>query len=222
MCGRFTQFHSAPAIAQVFELLDVPELTPHYNIAPTQAIAAVVQPASNPQRELRFFRWGLLPSWSKDPTIGARLINARSETVAEKPSFRAAFKYRRCLIPADGFYEWQRQERKKQPFYFHLQDHRPFAFAGLWEHWQSPDGSEIETCTILTTTANELLEPIHDRMPVILPAENYTIWLDPDLQTAKPLQPLLRPYPAVEMVAYPPIPPIVDLDGVGTMPAELS
>lgn len=203
MCGRFTQFHSAQAIAKAFQLADVPELDPHYNIAPTQAIAAVLQPAPKAERQFRFFRWGLIPSWSKDLAIGARLINARAETVAEKPSFRSAFRHRRCLIPADGFYEWQRQESQKQPFYFHLQDHQPFAFAGLWEQWQSPDGEAVETCTILTTTANEILESVHDRMPVILASEDYNTWLDPELQTASQLQPLLRPYPADQMVAYP-------------------
>lgn len=203
MCGRFTQFHSAKAIANAFQLPAVPELAPHYNIAPTQKIAAILQPAPNAERQFRFFRWGLIPSWSKDSAIGAKLINARAETVAEKPSFRSAFRHRRCLIPADGFYEWQRQERQKQPFYFHLQEHQPFAFAGLWEQWQSPDGEEVETCTILTTTANDLLEPIHDRMPVILPPEDYNTWLDPELQTASQLQSLLCPYPADQMIAYP-------------------
>ncbi len=203
MCGRFTQFHSAQAIAETFHLADVPELAPHYNIAPTQAIATVRQPAPNAKRQFRFLRWGLIPSWSKDPAIGARLINARAETVAEKPSFRSAFRHRRCLILADGFYEWQRQDGQKQPFYFHLQDHEPFAFAGLWEQWQSPAGEAVETCTILTTAANEVLEPVHDRMPVILPPDNYTIWLDPELQTVSQLQSLLRPYPADQMIAYP-------------------
>ncbi len=203
MCGRFTQFHSAKAIAKAFQLVDVPELPPHYNIAPTQAISAVLQPAPQTERQFRFLRWGLIPSWSIDATIGARLINARAETVAEKPSFRSAFRHRRCLIPADGFYEWQRQDGQKQPFYFHLQDHQPFAFAGLWEQWQSPDGKVLETCTILTTAANEILEPVHNRMPVILPPEDYNTWLDPELQTASQLQPLLRPYPSDQMVAYP-------------------
>lgn len=203
MCGRFTQFHSAQAIAKAFQLAEVPELAPHYNIAPTQAIATVLQTAPQATRQLRFLRWGLIPSWSKDPAIGARLINARAETVAEKPSFRSAFRHRRCLIPADGFYEWQRQNGQKQPFYFHLQDHQPFAFAGLWEQWQSPEGEAVETCTILTTEANELLEPVHDRMPVILPPDDYDTWLDPALQTANQLQSLLRPYPSDQMLAYP-------------------
>jgi putative SOS response-associated peptidase YedK len=203
MCGRFTQFHSAKAIAKAFQLSEVPELAPHYNIAPTQTIAVVLQPAPKSERQFRFFRWGLIPSWSKDPAIGARLINARAETVAEKPAFRSAFRHRRCLIPADGFYEWQRQDGQKQPFYFHLQDHQPFAFAGLWEHWQGPEGEDIETCTILTITANELLGPVHDRMPVILSPEAYNTWVDPELQTASQLQPLLCPYPAEQMVAYP-------------------
>ncbi|NJP08819.1 MAG: SOS response-associated peptidase [Leptolyngbyaceae cyanobacterium RU_5_1] len=203
MCGRFTQTHSTEAIATAFQLAVVPLLTPRYNIAPTQFIATVLKTAQQPERHFKVLQWGLIPSWAKDSSIGAKLINARSETVTEKPSFRAAFRYRRCLVVADGFYEWQRQERKKQPFYFHLQDHQPFAFAGLWEHWQSPEGEPLETCTILTTAANDVLTPVHDRMPVILHPENYDTWLDPELQTASILQPLLRPYPEAEMIAYP-------------------
>lgn len=135
--------------------------------------------------------------------MGARLINARSETVAEKPAFREAFKRRRCLIPADGFYEWQRRDGKKQPFYFRLRDERPFGFAGLWEKWRSPAGEVIESCAILTTEANELLRPVHHRMPVILHPEDYSLWLDEDARQRALLKELLRPYPAEEMTAYP-------------------
>lgn len=203
MCGRYSQSHSSEAIAAAFQLVGVPSVSPRYNIAPTQSVATVLQTAEQPDRQFRWLHWGLIPSWAKDRTIASRLINARSETVTEKPSFRTAFKRRRCLILADGFYEWQRLEHQKQPFYFHLEDHQPFAFAGLWEHWQSPTGDEIQSCTILTTQANEVLKPLHDRMPVILSAEDYETWLDPDLQKSEHLQPLLVPYPEAAMVAYP-------------------
>jgi putative SOS response-associated peptidase YedK len=155
------------------------------------------------QRELQQLRWGLIPSWAKDSSIGSKLINARSETVAEKPSFRSAFKHRRCLVVADGFYEWQKQQGTKQPFYFRLRDEQPFGFAGLWEKWSSPTQEEIISCTILTTTANELLQSIHDRMPVILDPKDYDLWLDPEVQTPQPLQSLLSPYPAAAMTGYP-------------------
>lgn len=149
--------------------------------------------------------WGLIPSWAKDSKIGSKLINARAETVAEKPSFRSAFRKRRCLILADGFYEWQQQEGKKQkqPFYFQLNDGCPFAFAGLWEHWKDSNGEEIDSCTILTTEANELMHPIHHRMPVILDHKNYELWLNPEVKQPELLQPLLCPYPTQEMQAYP-------------------
>ncbi|MDX2232670.1 MAG: SOS response-associated peptidase [Leptolyngbyaceae cyanobacterium bins.349] len=204
MCGRYTQTQSASAIAQAFGLSDVPTLPPRYNIAPTQLVGTVLHTQQQPDREFRVLRWGLVPSWAKDPAIGNRLINARAETVAEKPSFRSALRYRRCLVVADGFYEWQRDGRKKQPYYFQLEAHRPFGFAGLWEHWESQTTGEIlETCTILTTAANEVLSPIHDRMPVILPPEDYDRWLDPELNRSDLLLPLLRPYPAAAMQAYP-------------------
>lgn len=202
MCGRFTQTQSGIAIAQAFQLTEAPALQPRYNIAPTQAIA-VVKALSDSGRQLQLLRWGLIPAWSKDSSIGARLINARAETVAEKPAFRNAFKKRRCLVVADGFYEWQRLAGKKQPYYFHLSQKQPFAFAGLWEHWQDKDGTEIQSCTILTTEANELLSPIHDRMPVILPPQAYDQWLDPDLQDTRQLQSWLRPYAAEAMATYP-------------------
>jgi putative SOS response-associated peptidase YedK len=197
MCGRFTlalfKKNAQQGFAQTFRLSDVPDLSSRYNIAPSQDIAVVVEDSGR-SRQLEWMQWGLIPSWAKDPTIGNKLINARGETVSEKPSFRAAFKRRRCLIPADGFYEWQRTEGKKQPYYFYLAENQPFAFAGLWEHWQDANGSEIHTCTIITTTANDLMEPIHDRMPVILEPEDYDQWLDLELQDPGQLQSLLRPY----------------------------
>lgn len=204
MCGRYTQTQSAQAIAQAFNLDDVPTLPPRYNIAPTQLVGTILATQQHRDRQFRVLRWGLVPRWAKDPAIGARMINARAETVAEKPSFRSSIRYRRCLVIADGFYEWQRQERKKQPYYFQLADHRPFGFAGLWEHWESQTTGEVlATCTILTTDANAVLQPIHDRMPVILPPAAYDRWLDPDQTKTAALLPLLRPYPAEEMSSYP-------------------
>lgn len=202
MCGRYTQRQSSEAIAKAFQVANVPPLTPRYNIAPTQAVAAVLQTAEHPERRLEMLQWGLIPSWAKDTTMGARLINARSETVTEKPAFRGAFRYRRCLIVADGFYEWQQQGRQKQPFYCHLKDEQPFGFAGLWEIWEK-NGNAIASCTILTTEPNEVMQPIHDRMPVILHPKDWEVWLDPNVQKSELLQPLLRPYPAEEAIAYP-------------------
>ena len=204
MCGRFTLRTPASAIAEQFSLLEVPDLQPRFNIAPTQPVPAVrVDPhLAAPRRQFVFLHWGLVPSWADDPKIGNRMINARAETAADKPSFRAAMRRRRCLIVADGFYEWQTVGKRRQPMYIHLRDGRPFAFAGLWESWEGADHSALESCTILTTAANELVRPIHDRMPVIVAPENYSLWLDPAVQQAEPILPLLRPYPPEEMDAY--------------------
>ena len=194
MCGRFTLSQPINAIASAFNIAQIPPLEPRYNIAPTQLIPSILS-APGGEKQLQMLRWGLIPSWAKDDKISAKLINARAETVSEKPSFKAAFKRRRCLIIADGFYEWQRQEKKKQPYYFRLQNAQLFAFAGLWEQWKSPDEDIINSCTILTTEANDLLRPIHDRMPVILESKNYELWLDSEAQQTQ-LQQLLRPYQA--------------------------
>ncbi len=202
MCGRFTLATSGESLAVQFELPATPQVAPRYNIAPTQPVA-VVRVNDAGKKELTHLHWGLIPAWAKDPGMGARMINARAETVAEKPAFRAAFKYRRCLIPADGFYEWQKLNGKKQPMYIMAQDGGVLAIAGIWERWMSPDGSEIESCSLLTTSPNELLQPIHDRMPVIIAAADYDAWLDPQAQRPETLQPLLRPYPAALMTAYP-------------------
>lgn len=203
MCGRYSFTPLAEAIADKFQVKEVPEISPRYNIAPTQQIATVSVNSESSERQLKMLRWGLIPSWAKDAKMGAKLINARAETVAEKPAFRAAFKKRRCLILADGFYEWQTQNGEKQPFYFRLENGEPFAFAGLWEHWEKGDGEPIATCTIITTEANELMHPIHNRMPVILDAKNYEQWLDPEAKKVELLQSLLQPYPTEEMTAYP-------------------
>lgn len=178
----------------------LPEVPPRYNVAPTQEVAAVL--GEDDERHLEMLRWGLIPSWADDSGIGSRMINARSETVAEKPSFRKAFKERRCLIVADGFYEWQKTNDGKQPYYIRMRDGSPFAFAGLWESW-GKHGEEIRSCTILTTDANDLVGEVHHRMPVILPPENYDLWLDPDVREAEPLLDLLRPHPDDVMEAYP-------------------
>jgi putative SOS response-associated peptidase YedK len=205
MCGRFALISETEQVAELFEVentaVPIPPAIPRYNIAPTQPVLAV-RLDENGRRELTFFRWGLIPSWSKDMSVGSRLINARAETVTEKPSFRNAFKRRRCLIPADGFYEWQKVNGKKQPLYIHGTDGRPLALAGLWELWQDPEGTRLQTCTILTTTPNELMASIHDRMPVIIEPEDFSMWLDPGQNPDDALH-LLRPYPAEKMTAYP-------------------
>ncbi len=207
MCGRFTLNQSSSALAQFFLVEKIPDLAAQYNIAPTQNVATVLHNPQTDKREFQQLRWGLIPSWAKEPGIGAKLINARAETVAEKPAFRSAFKHRRCLVLADGFYEWKRQNGKKQPFYFRLSDGQPFGFAGLWEKWQplqgKPDDEEIISCTILTTAANELVQPIHDRMPVIVSPQDYDLWLNPQMPTPERLQQLLCPYPDQAMTGYP-------------------
>jgi putative SOS response-associated peptidase YedK len=203
MCGRFTQFSSRDELTRIFgfDADDAPDLFPRYNIAPTQLVAVVL--LDDGQRALKPLRWGMIPSWAKDEKIGNSLINARSETVAEKPAFRAAFKKRRCLIPTTGFYEWAPTGgKKKQPLHIRLIDGRPFALAGLWERWTDAEGAVVESCTILTTTANDLMRPFHDRMPVILAPDAYATWLDPQTPL-EALQALLRPYPVEGMVAVP-------------------
>ncbi len=200
MCGRYTLRTPVYSLVERFEIDEYPSsVTPSYNIAPAQEVAAVIE--EDEKRKLEMLRWGLVPSWAKDPGIGNRMINARSETVAEKPSFRKAFKARRCLIIADGFYEWQKTDNGKQPFYVKMEDGSPFAFAGLWETWRN--GEEIRSCSIITTDANDLMGEIHHRMPVILPPENYGVWLDPDFDEKEALLTLLKPYPSDEMEAYP-------------------
>ena len=206
MCGRFTLRAPASVIAEHFALLEMPPFAPRFNIAPSQPVAVVrLAPQEPPpgQRQLVWIRWGLIPGWAKDPAIGNRMINARAETVAEKPAYRAAMRRRRCLLPADGFFEWQKTGRAKQPYFIRLHDDRPFAFAGLWEAWEGPDHNCVESCTLLTTEPNDLVRPIHNRMPVILDREDYERWLDPAVQNAAELAPLLRSYPSDRMQADP-------------------
>ncbi|OGO40266.1 MAG: hypothetical protein A2Z04_09340 [Chloroflexi bacterium RBG_16_57_9] len=202
MCGRFTLTVDTTELGETFTQLNLPaDLTPRYNIAPSQAIAVVTNSGQN---RVEFFRWGLIPSWAKDPSIGNRMINARAESLSEKPAFRAAYKRRRCLILADGFYEWRKEpgRKTKTPMYVRLSSGKPFAFAGLWEAWRTPDESTLLSCTIITTTPNSLVEQIHNRMPVILDPQAYDLWLDPADQDPKVLAEWLKPYPAGQMTAY--------------------
>ncbi len=203
MCGRFSQGTPADILAQLFQLADIPSWTPRYNIAPTQLVPTVVVTSEHPSRQFRAWRWGLIPSWAKDPSIGSRMINAQAETASTNPAFRAAFRRRRCLMLADGFYEWQQLGRRKQPFHVRMRDGTPFAFAGLWEHWKGPDGAAIDSCTLLTTEPNDLIRTFHHRMPVILDPKEYDLWLDPGIQEPQRLQPLLRPYSSDDLAAYP-------------------
>ena len=208
MCGRFTLTKPIPWLAEILDVKNtesVGSIPSRYNVAPGTDVAIVRAKESTDKdaRELDLARWGLVPFWAKDADFGARTINARSETASQKPAFRAAFRYKRCLIPADGFYEWAGSGRKKQPFFIHLEQRKPFAFAGLWESWTGADGSVLETCTVLTTEANEKLAELHHRMPVILPEESYAEWLNPRENRAKAIEPLLKPYPSEAFSYYP-------------------
>jgi putative SOS response-associated peptidase YedK len=198
MCGRFAQKSPRAKITKKFKVEEVPPLAERYNVAPAQAVLGIRE--SSGVREAAFFKWGLVPSWAKDPTIGNKLINARAETITEKPSFRGAFARRRVLVPADGFFEWSRRGDRKRPFYFHMRDGEPFAMAGLWERWEG-DSGPLETCAVLTTEANELLASYHDRMPVILRPEDYEAWLS-SASGRDELISLLRPYTREEMNVY--------------------
>jgi putative SOS response-associated peptidase YedK len=197
MCGRYRLSTHPHALYEQFALElvnpDEREIPPRYNIAPTQPVLAVrLRPDG--RRELVLLHWGLIPHWAKEPSIGNRMINARAETVAEKPSFRNALRRRRCLVPADGFYEWQKRGAgPKQPYDIAREDGAPFAFAGLWEHWQGPNGEEIESCAIVTTAANGMMRSIHDRMPVILAPEDYEAWLAGERERPADVLPLLAP-----------------------------
>jgi putative SOS response-associated peptidase YedK len=198
MCGRFVLLTDLGVITESFDIRNVAcEYRPGNNISPGQQITAVTR--MDHQNSLVNFRWGLIPSWAKDPSIGNRMFNARAETVAEKPSFRTAFKKRRCLIIADGFYEWQKLGKVKKPLYFSLKSEKPFGFAGLHESWTSPDHQTVKTCTIITTEPNELIRPIHDRMPVIVPKEYESAWIDPENLNQGKLLSILKPYPAGDM-----------------------
>ncbi len=195
MCGRFTLRTPANVLVGHFMLSGIPGLLPRYNIAPTQPVGVVRQIGQSGDREWVLMRWGLIPSWAKDASIGSRTINARSETVASKPAFRGAFRRRRCLVAADGYFEWQRQGSGKQPYFFHRADDGPFALAGLWESWTDPASGDtsptIESCTIITAAADRFVAAYHDRMPVVLAPDDYARWLDPELTDASTLESLL-------------------------------
>ncbi len=203
MCGRYFLTTPGDVLAETLELPLVPALSPRYNIAPTQEVA-IVRSTSGTARELATVVWGLVPAWAKERAIGSRLINARAETLAEKPSFRDSFKKRRCLILADGFFEWKQEGGGKQPWLVRLASGAPFAFAGLWASWRDPaSGEALESCTIVTTRPNDLLAPIHDRMPVIVPSAEHATWIDPRLTDRSRLEPLLVPFAAERMEAFP-------------------
>ncbi|OGF63840.1 MAG: hypothetical protein A2Y62_21585 [Candidatus Fischerbacteria bacterium RBG_13_37_8] len=201
MCGRFTDVDLIKVIEEEFELDEIIfDYKPNYNIAPGYTIGVVI---NDGKRKLVGMRWGLIPSWAKDASIGYKMINARAETITKKPSFRTAFKKRRCLIVASGFFEWQKSGKEKIPYYIHLKSRKPFGFAGLFEHWVSPQNEHLDSCTIITTEANEMMKQYHHRMPVIIPKEHVSLWLNPDIQEENELLPLLKPYPSDEMAAYP-------------------
>lgn len=201
MCGRYARFTPAEVYARLFDAEGDPGLEASYNVAPSQAVLAARASAQG-HRELVALHWGLIPAWAADPSFGYRTINARAETVAVKPAFRSAYRTRRCLIAADGFYEWRMVGGTKRPYFIRLTQGRPFALAGLWERWT--DGqAQIESCTIVVTAANEALSPIHDRMPVILEPTDYGTWLDPALTDINRVQPLLRALPGDAFHAFP-------------------
>jgi len=205
MCGRFVQFSSLRTLEQYFNFQTAPEeIAPNYNLAPTQNVLAIVQ---HRKSRLEIFHWGLVPSWAKNLSVASRLINARAETVATKPSFRTAYKRRRCLILADGFYEWHGEKGNKQPWYLTLPEDHPFAFAGLWEIWRgndiTPEQSDFRSCTIITTEASESVRDIHHRMPVILQPEAYSKWLDPENQDVQELESILHNKHIRDLKSYP-------------------
>lgn len=203
MCGRFTlTVNPAEAQETLSEYTFPQQFAPRFNIAPTQPVLVI---PNDDQNAADFFIWGLIPMWAKDPSIGNRLINARGETLEEKPAFRGSLKYKRCLILADGFYEWKGApgHKTKTPYFIHMKDRKPFAFAGLWDSWNNPDGSQVKSCTIITTSPNELISILHNRMPAILHPRDYAKWLDPSPQTPDQLKPLIKPFPAEMMNAYP-------------------
>jgi putative SOS response-associated peptidase YedK len=208
MCGRYSLTTAPEALRRLFDFVNLPNLAPRYNICPTQQ-APVVRRRADGARELVLLRWGLVPGWAKDIAIGSRMINARAETVSTLPAFRDAFRNRRCLVPADGFYEWREEAGKKQPFRIGLRGGAPFAFAGLWESWTAPEtkggvtaGETVETFAIVTTDANAKLRPIHERMPAIVAPEGYDAWLDTTRETTDAASALLGPFPEAPMAFY--------------------
>ncbi len=214
MCGRYRLARKKEILAETFDIENDDEVdwSPRYNVAPGQDVPVVRQDPTRPVRTLSLIRWGLIPSWSKDANAGYKMINARAETVANLPAFRDPFRSRRCLVPADGFYEWTKQAKQKSPFLFSMADDSIFAFAGIWDRWSNPNWGNpnkrnatkelLETCSIISTSANPLLSGIHDRMPVILRRDDYDLWLDPGFKKVEDLRDLLQPFPAEAMHHY--------------------
>lgn len=200
MCGRVAQATAIRKTEQLLRILKRFELPARYNIAPSQGLA-IVRNGVNGEREWALPRWGLIPHWAKETKTNYKMINAKAETVAEKPAYRGPFRHRRCVIPVDGFFEWKHDGNKKQPYFIHFRDDTPVLLAGLWDHWHDAENA-LETCTILTTTANQVLD-FHDRMPVILTPHDVDAWLDPQITTKEPLQRLLRPFPENNLESYP-------------------
>src|SRR6266704_211848 len=198
MCGRFSLHVDINTVAQHFGVPATLETSPRYNVAPTQEVVSIMY---NGASHLALLRWGLIPSWAKDESIGSRMINARAETLIEKPSFKGLLRSKRCMIIADGFYEWRKENGSKTPMYITLKNGEPFAFAGLWDSWKSPDGQQLRTCTIITTDPNDVVATIHNSMPAILVPDAREEWLDTSVQDVNALLPLLGPYPADEMTA---------------------
>lgn len=208
MCGRYTLATFQDQLVEAFDLPPAPVIESRYNIAPTQSAPVVRLDGDSRRRQLDALRWGLIPHWAKDPSIGSRMINARSESVETEPAFRSALRRQRCLVPSTGFYEWKRVEGgtasrpKKQPYYIKRRDERVFAFAGLWDRWRDSEGETVESFAILTTAPNDCLRSLHDRMPVIVDPGDYGLWLDPAVQDGAPLRRLFQPFPGDELVAY--------------------
>jgi putative SOS response-associated peptidase YedK len=204
MCGRYRLSRRKQIVAEYFDSVPGEEdWTPHYNVAPTQSVPVIRQDPKEPVRQLSLMRWGLIPSWAKDSSVAAQMINARSETAGVKPAFRDALKASRCLIPADGFYEWQKTGKAKQPYCFEVNNGELFAFAGIWDRWKESNGKELETCSILTTAPNAVTSGVHDRMPVILDPNTYDLWLDPGMRDVRVVSEMLKPYDARQMRCYP-------------------
>jgi len=204
MCGRYKLSRRKQVVEEYFDSVsDQPDWSPRFNVAPTQSVPVIRQHPKEPVRQLSLMRWGLIPSWSKDPSGAARMINARAETASAKPAFRDAMKSRRCLIPADGFYEWKRDGKTKQPYCFEINEGELFGFAGIWDQWKGPSGEWVKTCSILTTTPNAVTTAVHDRMPVILDPDSYDLWLDPGMTHVDAATDLLKPYDAGVMRCYP-------------------
>jgi putative SOS response-associated peptidase YedK len=203
MCGRYRLSRRKQIVEEHFDAPGDEDWGPRYNIAPTQPIPVIRQNPREPIRQLSLMKWGLIPSWAKDPSVATSTINARSETVGTKPAFRDALRFRRCLVPADGFYEWKRNGKTKQPFCFEVNQGQLFAFAGIWDRWQDEGGKIVETCSILTTTPNAATSAVHDRMPVILHPDSYDLWLDPGMQNVAAVSELLKPYDTRLMRCYP-------------------